>query len=101
MPGICRGIWPVAAPGGCAKRRSVLYHRQTSTSDEPVDRAAALAELNITGWDGPFAADDQARAIAAPESGRVGVLPQLPFQLSPSGGRVRSAAAARRERNTI
>jgi hypothetical protein len=68
---------------------------------KPVDRAAALDELNITGWDGPFAADDQARAIAALESGRVVVLPHLPFLLSDSEGRFCTAEAASGERKNI
>jgi hypothetical protein len=49
--------------------------------DEPVDRNSALAELQITAWDGPFPADDQARTATALETGHVVVLPLLPFTL--------------------
>jgi hypothetical protein len=40
-----------------------------------------LEESPIRAWTGPFAPEDQARALAALESGRVIFLPKLPFQI--------------------
>ena len=42
-----------------------------------------LASLSLAAWHGPFTAEMQTRAVAALESGKVILLPDLPFCLAP------------------
>jgi hypothetical protein len=48
-----------------------------------MDAAEVLETLPITAWHGPFDPALRARAMAALESGKVLVLPDLPFQVAP------------------
>jgi hypothetical protein len=48
-----------------------------------MDAAEVLETLSITSWHGPFDPALRARAMAALESGKVLVLPGLPFQVAP------------------
>ena len=46
-----------------------------------MQRSDALEELSVRDWSGPFAPEDQARALAGLESGRVIFLPALAFKV--------------------
>ena len=48
-----------------------------------MDPSDVIAQFSATAWAGPFAAADQARAIAALEDGKVVTLPHLAFALTP------------------
>lgn len=66
-----------------------------------MNRDSALAELKITAWDGSFSADDQARTATALETGRVVVLPLLPFTLGAGETRFCTPDAASGARKNI
>jgi hypothetical protein len=60
-----------------------------------------LETLPLTAWRGPFAADMQARAVAALEAGKVIVLPDLPFHLQADEARFLDPATSGDARKNI
>ena len=66
-----------------------------------IPASSVVAELPITQWEGPFSPEDQDRAVAALESGKVVSLPDLPFAVKASEERYLRPDAAGGERKNI
>lgn len=66
-----------------------------------IERASVIEELPISQWEGPFSQDDQDRAVAALESGKVVFLPGLAFVATPSEEKYLRPDAAGGERKNI